>query len=170
MAQFFPKVYSWYGSLHLIIKILRTMDHESWSSGPTPSCYKWRNCWTLVLRLSVNSGTLLGHTGWFSTLSWSVLSVSPTVLCFSGFYSRCNISYLEEWLKDKNLQNSLAKETLEPLSQAAWLLQVKKTTDSDAKEIFERCTSLSAVQVTMLAESVPDLQQQIMSSVSSFLV
>lgn len=67
--------------------------------------------------------------------------------CRKGMQIRCNISYLEEWLKDKNLQNSLAKETLEPLSQAAWLLQVKKTTDSDAKEIYERCTSLSAVQI-----------------------
>ncbi|XP_015414392.1 PREDICTED: unconventional myosin-Vc [Myotis davidii] len=67
--------------------------------------------------------------------------------CRKGMQIRCNISYLEEWLKDKNLQNSLAKETLEPLSQAAWLLQVKKITDSDAKEIFERCTSLSAVQI-----------------------
>lgn len=61
---------------------------------------------------------------------------------------RCNISYLEEWLKDKNLQASAAKDTLEPLSQVAWLLQVKKTTDSDAQEIAERCTSLSTVQVT----------------------
>jgi myosin-5 len=59
---------------------------------------------------------------------------------------------LEEWLKDKNVQSSLAKETLEPLSQAAWLLQVKKTTDSDAKEIAQCCTSLSAVQVSGLAQ------------------
>ena len=81
---------------------------------------------------------------------------SSLLLCF---YSRCNISYLEEWLKDKNLQKSLAKETLEPLSQAAWLLQVKKTTDSDAREIYERCTSLSAVQVIRLAERLPDLHR-----------
>lgn len=101
----------------------------------------------MVLRISVNTGTMLGHAGGLYILPWSVLNGSPTVLCSSAFYSRCNISYLEEWLKDKNLQNNLAKETLEPLSQAAWLLQVKKTTDSDAKEIYERCTSLSAVQV-----------------------
>ncbi|NWV38020.1 MYO5C protein, partial [Grantiella picta] len=66
--------------------------------------------------------------------------------CRKGMQIRCNISYLEEWLKDKNLQNSNAKETLEPLSQAAWLLQVKKITDDDAKEICEHCTSLSTVQ------------------------
>uniref|UniRef100_A0A8B9S0G5 Myosin VC n=1 Tax=Accipiter nisus TaxID=211598 RepID=A0A8B9S0G5_9AVES len=67
--------------------------------------------------------------------------------CRKGMQIRCNISYLEEWLKDKNLQSSNAKETLEPLSQAAWLLQVKKITDDDAKEICEHCTSLSTVQV-----------------------
>ncbi|NWZ43358.1 MYO5C protein, partial [Brachypodius atriceps] len=66
--------------------------------------------------------------------------------CRKGMQIRCNISYLEEWLKDKNLQSSNAKETLEPLSQAAWLLQVKKITDDDAKEICEHCTSLSTVQ------------------------
>ncbi|NWT18664.1 MYO5C protein, partial [Vireo altiloquus] len=66
--------------------------------------------------------------------------------CRKGMQIRCNISYLEEWLKDKNLQSSHAKETLEPLSQAAWLLQVKKITDDDAKEICEHCTSLSTVQ------------------------
>uniref|UniRef100_A0A8B9TBH6 Myosin VC n=1 Tax=Anas platyrhynchos TaxID=8839 RepID=A0A8B9TBH6_ANAPL len=67
--------------------------------------------------------------------------------CRKGMQIRCNISYLEEWLKEKNLQSSNAKETLEPLAQAAWLLQVKKITDDDAKEICEHCTSLSTVQV-----------------------
>ncbi|XP_054980528.1 unconventional myosin-Vc [Sorex araneus] len=70
--------------------------------------------------------------------------------CRKGMQIRCNISYLEEWLKEKNLPGSLAKETLEPLSQAAWLLQVKKTTDSDATEISERCTALTAVQIVKI--------------------
>ncbi|XP_071611267.1 unconventional myosin-Vc isoform X1 [Heliangelus exortis] len=70
--------------------------------------------------------------------------------CRKGMQIRCNISYLEEWLKDKNLQGSNAKETLEPLSQAAWLLQVKKITDDDAKEICEHCTSLSTVQIVKI--------------------
>lgn len=60
---------------------------------------------------------------------------------------RCNISYLEEWLKEKELQTSNAIDTLKPLSQAAWLLQVNKSTDDDAKEICEKCTELSPVQV-----------------------
>ncbi|XP_066132390.1 unconventional myosin-Vc isoform X1 [Saccopteryx bilineata] len=87
--------------------------------------------------------------------------------CRKGMQIRCNISYLEEWLKDKNLQNSLAKETLEPLSQAAWLLQVKKTTDSDAKEIYERCTSLSAVQIIKILNSytpIDDFEKRVTPS------
>ncbi|XP_041031180.1 unconventional myosin-Vc isoform X2 [Carcharodon carcharias] len=73
--------------------------------------------------------------------------------CRKGMQIRCNISYLEEWLKDKNMQSSNAKETLEPLSQAAWLLQVNKTTDSDVKEISKRCSSLSAVQIVKILNS-----------------
>ncbi|XP_069480944.1 unconventional myosin-Vc isoform X2 [Ambystoma mexicanum] len=73
--------------------------------------------------------------------------------CRKGMQIRCNISYLEEWLKEKNMQSSTAKETLEPLSQAAWLLQVKKITDEDAKEIFDRCTALSTVQIVKILNS-----------------
>ncbi|KYO21219.1 guanine nucleotide binding protein (G protein), beta 5a isoform B [Alligator mississippiensis] len=73
--------------------------------------------------------------------------------CRKGMQIRCNISYLEEWLKEKNLQNSTAKDTLEPLSQAAWLLQVNKITDDDAKEICECCTSLSTVQIVKILNS-----------------
>ncbi|XP_041535670.1 unconventional myosin-Vc isoform X6 [Microtus oregoni] len=87
--------------------------------------------------------------------------------CRKGMQIRCNISYLEEWLKDKNLQNSSAKETLEPLSQAAWLLQVKKTTDSDAKEISECCTCLSAVQIIKILNSytpIDDFEKRVAPS------
>lgn len=38
-------------------------------------------------------------------------------------------------------------DTLKPLSQAAWLLQVNKSTDDDANEINEKCTELNPVQV-----------------------
>ncbi|XP_062998574.1 unconventional myosin-Vc [Elgaria multicarinata webbii] len=87
--------------------------------------------------------------------------------CRKGMQIRCNISYLEEWLKEKNLQSSSAKETLEPLSQAAWLLQVKKTTDDDAKEIYECCTSLSAVQIVKILNSytpIDDFEKRVTPS------
>lgn len=38
-------------------------------------------------------------------------------------------------------------DTLKPLAQTAWLLQVNKSTDDDAKEIIEKCSELSPVQV-----------------------
>ncbi|KAM6058887.1 unconventional myosin-Vc [Chlamydotis macqueenii] len=87
--------------------------------------------------------------------------------CRKGMQIRCNISYLEEWLKDKNLQSSNAKETLEPLSQAAWLLQVKKVTDDDAKEIREHCTSLSTVQIVKILNSytpIDDFEKRVTPS------
>ncbi|KAL0169005.1 hypothetical protein M9458_037227, partial [Cirrhinus mrigala] len=50
------------------------------------------------------------------------------------------------WLRDKNLMTCGAKETLEPLIQAAQLLQVKKKTDEDAEAICSMCNSLSTAQ------------------------
>ncbi|NXS47645.1 MYO5C protein, partial [Balaeniceps rex] len=87
--------------------------------------------------------------------------------CRKGMQIRCNISYLEEWLKDKHLQSSNAKETLEPLSQAAWLLQVKKITDDDAKEICGHCTSLSTVQIVKILNSytpIDDFEKRVTPS------
>lgn len=63
---------------------------------------------------------------------------------------RYNVSQLEEWLRDKNLMNSGAKETLEPLIQAAQLLQVKKKTDEDAEAICSMCNALTTAQVSKL--------------------
>ncbi|OCT86947.1 unconventional myosin-Va isoform X4 [Xenopus laevis] len=64
-----------------------------------------------------------------------------------GMQIRYNVSQLEEWLRDKNLINSSAKETLEPLIQAAQLLQVKKKTDEDAEAICSMCNALSTAQI-----------------------
>uniref|UniRef100_A0A670ZAY8 Myosin VC n=1 Tax=Pseudonaja textilis TaxID=8673 RepID=A0A670ZAY8_PSETE len=78
--------------------------------------------------------------------------------CRKGMQIRCNISYLEEWLKEKNLQSSSSKETLEPLAQAAWLLQVKKITEEDAKGISENCTALSAMQGPSVTKVLPGFE------------
>ncbi|XP_058500890.1 unconventional myosin-Vc [Solea solea] len=87
--------------------------------------------------------------------------------CRKGMQIRCNISYLEEWLKEKELQNSNAMDTLRPLSQAAWLLQVNKSTDDDAKEITEKCTELNSVQVVKILNSytpIDDFEKRVTSS------
>lgn len=87
--------------------------------------------------------------------------------CRKGMQIRCNISYLEEWLKEKELQSSNAIDTLKPLSQAAWLLQVNKSTDDDAKEIAEKCTELIPVQIIKILNSytpIDDFEKRVTSS------
>ncbi|CAL8261413.1 unnamed protein product [Merluccius merluccius] len=87
--------------------------------------------------------------------------------CRKGMQIRCNISYLEEWLKEKGLQGSNAMDTLKPLSQAAWLLQVNKTVDEDAKEIAEKCTELNPVQIIKILNSytpIDDFEKRVTSS------
>lgn len=87
--------------------------------------------------------------------------------CRKGMQIRCNISYLEEWLKEKELQSSNSMDTLRPLSQAAWLLQVNKSTDDDAKEITEKCTELNPVQIVKILNSytpIDDFEKRVSSS------
>ncbi|KAM3877478.1 unconventional myosin-Va isoform 1-T1 [Diretmus argenteus] len=64
-----------------------------------------------------------------------------------GMQIRYNVSQLEEWLRDKSLMLCGAKETLEPLIQAAQLLQVKKKTDEDAEAICSMCHALTTAQI-----------------------
>ncbi|XP_058485350.1 unconventional myosin-Va isoform X1 [Solea solea] len=64
-----------------------------------------------------------------------------------GMQIRYNVSQLEEWLRDKGLMLCGAKETLEPLIQAAQLLQVKKKTDEDAEAICSMCQALTTAQI-----------------------
>lgn len=60
---------------------------------------------------------------------------------------RYNISQVEQWLRAQGLQQSGAREMLEPLVQAAQLLQVKKATEEDAGAICSLCTVLTPQQV-----------------------
>ncbi|KAK5867242.1 hypothetical protein PBY51_011753 [Eleginops maclovinus] len=87
--------------------------------------------------------------------------------CRKGMQIRCNISYLEEWLKERDMQSSNAMDTLRPLSQAACLLQVNKSTDDDAKEITEICTELNPVQIVKILNSytpIDDFEKRVTSS------
>lgn len=58
-----------------------------------------------------------------------------------------NVSLLEEWLRNRGLQAGGVVAPLEPLIQAAQLLQVGKKTDADARAIVQTCTALSSKQV-----------------------
>uniref|UniRef100_A0A671PSU7 Unconventional myosin-Va-like n=1 Tax=Sinocyclocheilus anshuiensis TaxID=1608454 RepID=A0A671PSU7_9TELE len=69
-----------------------------------------------------------------------------------GLQIRYNVCQLEEWLLDKDLQGSGARESLEPLIQAAQLLQIKKKSQDDAGAICTMCTALTTEQVCVLNE------------------
>ncbi|XP_072528419.1 unconventional myosin-Vc [Salminus brasiliensis] len=97
----------------------------------------------------------------------SILLRKDLCSCRKGMQIRCNISYLEEWLREKGLQSCSAMETLGPLSQAAWLLQVNKTTDEDAAEIQQQCRELSAVQIVKILNSytpIDDFEKRVAPS------
>uniref|UniRef100_A0A8C2I113 Myosin VB n=1 Tax=Cyprinus carpio TaxID=7962 RepID=A0A8C2I113_CYPCA len=68
----------------------------------------------------------------------------------TGMQLRYNISQLEEWLRGKNLHQSGAVATIEPVIQAAQLLQVKKKTSQDAEAICSLCTALSLQQIVKI--------------------
>uniref|UniRef100_A0A670ISV4 Myosin VB n=1 Tax=Podarcis muralis TaxID=64176 RepID=A0A670ISV4_PODMU len=68
----------------------------------------------------------------------------------TGMQLRFNISQLEEWLRVKNLQQSGAAKTMEPLIQAAQLLQLKKKTSEDAEAICSLCTALTTQQIVKI--------------------
>ncbi|XP_039395192.1 unconventional myosin-Va-like isoform X2 [Mauremys reevesii] len=91
----------------------------------------------------------------FRQLLFTISSVALNYLLLSsaacswrqGVQLSCNVSQLEEWLRAKGLQQSGAREVLQPLSQAAQLLQVKKTTQEDAEAICCLCTALTTPQI-----------------------
>uniref|UniRef100_A0A6Q2XQN1 Myosin VB n=1 Tax=Esox lucius TaxID=8010 RepID=A0A6Q2XQN1_ESOLU len=68
----------------------------------------------------------------------------------TGMQLRYNISQMEEWLRGKNLQQSGAVTNIEPLIQAAQLLQVKKKTSQDAEAICSLCSALTVQQIVKI--------------------
>ncbi|XP_031596926.1 unconventional myosin-Vb isoform X2 [Oreochromis aureus] len=68
----------------------------------------------------------------------------------TGMQLRYNTSQLEEWLRGNNLYQSKAAATLEPIIQAAQLLQVKKKTSQDAEAICTLCTALTMQQIVKI--------------------
>lgn len=67
-----------------------------------------------------------------------------------GLQIRYNVSQLEDWLRGRSLQLGGAVDSLEPLIQAAQLLQVSKRSESDARAIEETCTALSPPQIVKI--------------------
>ncbi|XP_035270697.1 unconventional myosin-Vb [Anguilla anguilla] len=70
--------------------------------------------------------------------------------CGRGLQIRYNVSQLEEWLRSRGLQAGGAVATLEPLIQAAQLLQVGKKSEADARALVRTCTALSGQQIVKI--------------------
>ncbi|MFT7798757.1 unconventional myosin-Vb-like [Arapaima gigas] len=79
------------------------------------------------------------------------LLLRKDMCCWSrGLQIRYNVSLLEEWLRSRGLQTSGTLASLEPLIQAAQLLQVSKKSDTDAKALVQTCTALSNQQIVKI--------------------
>lgn len=83
----------------------------------------------------------------------------------SGF--RYNTWQLQDWLIERELADCGAKETLEPLKQAALLLHVNKKTEADAASIGGLCTAISPTQVRARSASSGQTSEE---SVSMLLI
>ncbi|XP_066588224.1 unconventional myosin-Va isoform X2 [Prorops nasuta] len=64
-----------------------------------------------------------------------------------GMQIRYNLSHLEQWSRDRNL--ALAADALQPIIQAAQLLQARKT-DEDVESICDMCNKLTANQIVKI--------------------
>ncbi|CAN9499418.1 unnamed protein product [Ophioblennius macclurei] len=67
-----------------------------------------------------------------------------------GLQIRFNVWQLNEWLMERDLKDCGAKDTLEPLLQAAQLLQIRKSTEADAQAICNICSALTSAQIVKL--------------------
>ncbi|XP_024227627.1 unconventional myosin-Va isoform X2 [Bombus impatiens] len=64
-----------------------------------------------------------------------------------GMQIRYNLSHLEQWGRDRRLE--AASEVLQPIVQAAQLLQARKT-DEDVNSVCEMCNKLTANQIVKI--------------------
>ncbi|KAL3288840.1 hypothetical protein HHI36_003287 [Cryptolaemus montrouzieri] len=66
-----------------------------------------------------------------------------------GIEIRHNLSQIEMWIKDKNLDESCI-EVLQPIIQAALLLQARKEDEKDVINICDMCDALTGLQICKL--------------------
>ncbi|PNF43034.1 hypothetical protein B7P43_G08783 [Cryptotermes secundus] len=63
-----------------------------------------------------------------------------------GMQIRYNLSHLEQWIRDQRMQETKVLDTLQPIVQAAQLLQARKT-DEDVQSVCDMCDKLSMYQI-----------------------
>ncbi|XP_049955345.1 unconventional myosin-Va-like [Schistocerca serialis cubense] len=69
-----------------------------------------------------------------------------------GMQIRYNLSHLEQWCRDMRLQYTDVPTTLQPIIQAAHLLQARKL-DEDVQHVCNMCDKLSMLQATLLMDT-----------------
>lgn len=93
------------------------------------------------------------------------LLLRKDMCCWSrGLQIRYNVSVLEEWLRARSLQTGGAVGTLEPLIQAAQLLQMSKKTEADAQAMVQACSALTnqqMVKILSLYTPQSDLEERV---------
>ena len=63
---------------------------------------------------------------------------------------RYNVSQIEEFLLRRGLKTQKLKEEIEPLTQIAQLMQVRKRDENDAEQILKMCDKLTGARVSLL--------------------
>ncbi|XP_018563166.1 unconventional myosin-Va isoform X1 [Anoplophora glabripennis] len=63
-----------------------------------------------------------------------------------GFQIRHNLSHFEMWTREKSLDEAAIQGTLQPIIQAAHLLQARKT-EEDVASVCEMCSALTPLQI-----------------------
>ncbi|XP_072517322.1 unconventional myosin-Va [Salminus brasiliensis] len=117
----------------------------------------------LPLTLMEQTFRQLAHLLAASTLN--SLLLRKDMCCWNrGLQIRYNVSLLEEWLRSRGVWTGGAAAALEPLIQAAQLLQMSKKTEEDGQAIVQTCNALSSQQIVkILTQYTPqsDLEERV---------
>ncbi|KAK7137051.1 hypothetical protein R3I93_017195 [Phoxinus phoxinus] len=100
-----------------------------------------------------------------SATTLNSLLLRKDMCCWNrGLQIRYNVSLLEEWLRSRSLQAGGAVSALEPLIQAAQLLQMSKKTEADGQAMVQTCNALSnqqLVKILSLYTPQSDLEERV---------
>ncbi|XP_029938954.1 unconventional myosin-Va [Salarias fasciatus] len=90
-------------------------------------------------------------THYICAASLNSMLLRKDMCCLSrGLQIRYNVTLLEDWLRGRGLQAGGAVAALEPLIQAAQLLQMGKKTADNAQAIVQTCAALSSQQIVKI--------------------
>ncbi|XP_039550928.1 unconventional myosin-Vb isoform X2 [Pimephales promelas] len=164
----------------LAVSSLKSVGRKRAGSDPRPPTSTEGTTMSAVLRELSALHTALSHQDLPSALlaqafrqlmyllsatTLNSLLLRKDMCCWNrGLQIRYNVSLLEEWLRSRSLQAGGTVSALEPLIQAAQLLQMSKKTEADGQAMVQTCNALSNQQlVKMLSLYTPqsDLEERV---------